>query len=245
MRVPADYRSSAITEARIVTMDEQRTEPSNPGRIVIVDDHPIMRQGLVEIINRESDLEVRGEAQDAHQALRLIEDLKPDLILVDISLKGISGIDLIKDIKAHHPDLPALVVTMHEEPRYAERALRAGARGYITKREKGEKLIAAIRRVLSGEIYLDETMVPKLLSELAEGAGGQADTPSSLLSKRELEVFRLIGQGHDSHEIAERMRVNIKTIEVYRSSIKKKLKLRSAVELHQHAYRWAQTDSQI
>jgi DNA-binding NarL/FixJ family response regulator len=197
-------------------------------RLLIVDDHPITRAGLVHLINRQPDMVVCGEAKNAAEALDAVDAGKPDLVLADISLPGKSGLELIKDIKAIHPGLPTLVISMHDESLYAERVLRAGARGYITKHEGGEKLMQAIRHVLSGQIL-------KILS------GGQAAPVRSLiaqLSDREFEVFELLGEGVSAHEIARRLHISTKTVDAHRANIKTKLIIKTTSELISYAARW-------
>jgi len=200
-------------------------------RIMIVDDHPIMREGLAQLLEHEKDLTICGQFEEATKAFDAIGDLKPDLALVDISLKGSSGIDLLKNIKIHYPKLLVLVLSMHDESLYAERVLRAGAVGYIMKQEASEKVLIAIRQILNGEIYLSEKMSAKLMHQLV---GGKATSTGSLmerLSDRELEVFGLIGQGRGTRQIAEQLHLSIKTIESHRAHIKEKLDLKNATEL--------------
>ncbi len=181
---------------------------------------------------------VCGEAENPHQALAAIKDNHPDIAVIDLSLSHTSGIELIKNIKPRYPGLPILVLSMHEESLYAERALRAGARGYIMKKEAPEKVIAAIRKVLEGGIYLSETMGDKLLNEFISRKSDTVSSPVELLSDRELEVFQLIGKGLGTRQIAEKLNISIKTVEVYRANIKEKLKLKSSAELVQHAIHW-------
>ena len=210
--------------------------------VFVIDDHPIVRQGLAQLINREPDLVVCGYADDAYGAVRAIENLKPDTAVADISLKGADGIELIKNLKMRVPALPVLVLSIHDESLYAPRALRAGARGYIMKQEATENVLVALRRVLSGEIYLSERMANKMLQQFV-GAGTTTPRFSvDRLSDRELEVFRLIGQGHGTRRIAEELRLSIKTVESYREHIKNKLTLNDATELVQHAIQWAQQE---
>jgi len=207
-------------------------------RILIVDDHPIVRQGMAGLIQHEPDLTVCGGADDAQQAIKAIKTTKPDLAIVDISLKDTSGIELIKDIKVRFPNLPILVLSMHDESLYAERALRAGAKGYIMKAEATEKTVTAIHKVLSGQLYVSEKMAARMLHKLVGGKIQPGTSPIESLSDRELEVFRLIGQGHTTRQIAEQFHLSIKTIDSYRAHIKEKLSLANATELTQHAIRW-------
>jgi DNA-binding NarL/FixJ family response regulator len=209
-------------------------------RVVIVDDHPPMRKGLAQLINQEPDFVTCGEAGSIPEALQVIESLKPDVVIVDMVLKDSSGLDLLKDLKNRFPDLPALVLSMQNESIYAERALRAGARGYIMKEETTENVVSALRQVLSGEVYLSEKMSKKALNQFA---GGRRKEGSSIenLSDRELEVFRLIGQGIQSREIAKKLHLSVKTIESYREHIKEKLNLENAAQLVQTAIQWMQS----
>lgn len=213
-------------------------------RVLVVDDHPIIRRGLADLINQETDLEVCGEATDAHQALEMVATHKPDITLVDISLKELNGIELIKHLKSRHAKLAMLVLSMHDETLYAERALRAGARGYVMKQEPPEILIGAIRKVLGGEIFVSEKMSSRLISRMADGVGDATGSPLERLSDRELEVFQLIGQGLRTRQIAERLCLSIKTIESYREHIKHKLDLQNSTELFQHALQWVQGQGQ-
>ncbi len=208
-------------------------------RIVIVDDHPIVRQGLAQLIEQEDDLHICGQAEDAHEAIRAIRELNPDLVIVDISLRTSSGIDLIKDIKAQFPALPVLTLSMHDEALYAERALRAGARGYIMKQEAPEEVVTAIRRVLAGTTYVSQGMAAKMVNKIVAGPGEKNASPVDRLSDRELEVFRLIGEGYGTREMAEKLYLSVKTIETYRAHIKEKLNLQDANELLRAAIRWA------
>jgi DNA-binding NarL/FixJ family response regulator len=209
-------------------------------KILIVDDHPILRKGLSMVINQEPDLMVIGEAEDAQTALEMIESLMPDMVIVDLSLPGVDGIELIKSIKLRHRDLPALVVSMHDESLFAERALRAGARGYIMKQEAVENMLIAIRRVLNGEIFVSDKVATKMLETLISGDAKTVRSPLDLLSNRELTVFRLIGQGFKTSQIADRLHLSVKTIESYRSHIKEKLKIDTGTDLMKYAIQWIQ-----
>ena len=211
-------------------------------KVFIVEDHPIMRQGLAQLIEQEDDLAVCGEAEDIPGALKAIAETQPDLAIVDISLKGGSGIELIKDIAVRWPKLAVLVLSMHDESFYAERVLRAGARGYVTKAEASARVIEGIRRVLDGDVYVSERMSAKLLRKLV-GAGEELDvSPVERLSDREFEVFELIGRGLKSREIAERLHLSVKTVEAHREHIKRKLDLGSATELLKYAVQWVQLE---
>ncbi len=215
-----------------------RTDSRNKRTVLIVDDHPIVRQGLAQLINQEKDLEVCGQAEDAHEAIQAIRQLNPDMVIVDISLKDTSGMELIKDLKIQHPDLPVLTLSMHDEAVYGERALRAGARGYVMKQEATGKVVTAIRRVLAGEVYVSEGMAAKMVSKLVGGGARTASSPADSLSDRELEVFRMIGEGFGTREMAEKLHLSIKTIETYRAHIKDKLGLQDANELLRSAIQW-------
>ncbi|MHC4159179.1 MAG: response regulator [Planctomycetota bacterium] len=210
----------------------------NKSKVLIVDDHPIVRQGLAELIGHEDDFTVCGQAEDAHQAMKAIKELKPDMVIVDISLKETSGMELIKDINVQYPNLAILALSMHDESLYAERAIRAGAKGYIMKAEATEKVITAIRKILSGDIYLSEPMAAKLIHKLVGGKIEVGTSAMDRLSDRELEVFRLIGKGYGTRQIAEKLHLSVKTIDTYRAHIKEKLNLTNAAELLQYAIRW-------
>jgi len=210
----------------------------NKSKIIIVDDHPIVRQGLIGLINHEDDLDVCGQAEDAHQAMETINALRPDIVIVDISLKKTSGIELIKDIKAAYPNIAVLALSMYDESLYAERALRAGAKGYVMKREASEEVTKAIRKILSGEIYISERMAARMARKLVSTRPEVSASPIDCLSNRELEVFYLIGQGCGTRQISERLGVSVKTVETYRAHIKEKLNFANASELLQYAIRW-------
>jgi DNA-binding NarL/FixJ family response regulator len=206
--------------------------------VFIVDDHPIVRQGLAQMINREPDLAVCGDAEDAGSAVRRIEAMKPDLVVVDISLNGPDGLDLLKDIRARDPHLPVLMLSMLDEAIYAERALRAGASGYIMKQEATEKVLTAIRRILDGEIYVSGRMANRMLHRFVGDAPSGNPSPIAELTDRELEVFRLIGEGHGTRQIAEELHISVKTVESYQAHIKEKLALKNSRELVQSAIQW-------
>src|ERR1700680_1527009 len=217
----------------------------NPGvkkRILVVDDHPIIRQGLALMVNREADLVVCGEAEDATGAMLVLSSSRPEVLIVDISLNGPDGLDLLKNIRTSHPSLPVLILSMHAESIYAERALRAGANGYIMKQEATEKVLIAVRRILNGEIYVSDRIANKMLKHYITGSVTLRVSSIADLSDRELEVFRLIGEGHGSRQIAEELHLSIKTVESYQAHIKEKLSLRSARELMQHAIQWSMNE---
>ena len=208
-------------------------------RILIVDDHPMMREGLHTLISRERDLIVCGEAETAGQALDAVANLKPDIVLADITLPGPNGIELIKDICALQHAVLILVVSMHDESLYAERVLRAGARGYIMKQESGPTMMQAIRQVLAGRIYLSDKMSARILEYVA-GKRTEA-SPIERLSDREWEVFQLIGQGKSTVQIAEELHLSPKTVETHRARVKEKLDLKTMPELISFASRWVET----
>ncbi len=225
-----------------------KKQPAKTGekstKVIIVDDHPIVRGGLAELINHEDGLLVCGQAEDAPEAMRLIKALKPSLAVVDISLKESSGLELIKDIKATYPNLAILALSMHDESLYAERALRAGAMGYIMKAEATENVITAIRKVLSGQIYVSDKMSAKMVRKLIRSGSDVGASAIEQLSDRELEVFSLIGQGYGTRKIAEQLYLSIKTIETYRAHIKEKLNLGDASELLKYAIQWVSSQDE-
>ena len=224
---------------------QSSTDMRGKRTVLIVDDHPIVRQGLAQLINQENDLLVCGQAEDAHEAILAIREFDPDLVIVDISLRDTSGVELIKDLKVQHPDLPVLTLSMHDEAVYGERALRAGARGYIMKQEATEKVVTAIRRVLAGEVYVSDGMAAKMVSKLVGGGTSKkTGSPIESLSDRELEVFRMIGEGYNTREMAEKLHLSVKTIETYRAHIKDKLALQDASELLRSAIQWVNTELQ-
>lgn len=208
-------------------------------KIVVIDDHPLVRERLVELINREPDLKVCGEADDRHPAIELITSTMPDLAIVDLSLKSSLGLELIKDLQSRMPKLLILVVSMQDELVHAERCLRAGARGYITKQEASRHVMHAIRRVLAGEIYLSNIVSTQLLSRsIGRQPAPDSDLSTSVLADRELQVFELIGKGHSTRQIADLLLLDIKTIETYRARIKEKLGFKDGSELLQRAIAW-------
>jgi DNA-binding NarL/FixJ family response regulator len=209
-------------------------------RILLVDDHPLVRERLAEIINREADLMVCGEAEDRSEALEVVKARRPGLVIVDLKLKNSDGLELIKDIHSRWPSLKMLVVSMHDESLYAERVLRAGALGYITKQEATRKILVAIRRILAGDLYLNERIATQIIRRLTIHASAAAATPAEMLADRELQVFELTGRGLNIGEIASRLHISAKTIETYRARIREKLKLRDGSELLQLAICWGQ-----
>lgn len=207
-------------------------------QIVLVDDHPLMREGLAEVLRREPDLRVCGEAEDRARALVVIKATKPDMVIVDLALKNSHGLELIKDISVLYPKLRVLVVSMHDEFVNAERVIRAGASGYITKQEATTKILQAVRCVLGGEIYLSD----RAALQIATKAAGRTRSGSGLtvdgLTDRELQVFELVGRGLSTRQVAEQLNLDVSTIETYRARIKEKLNLRDSIELLQCAIRW-------
>lgn len=214
-------------------------------KVLVVDDHPIVRQGLALLINREPDLVVCGEAEEMHTAMQEILTTHPDIALVDISLNGPDGLELLKSIRMRHPHLPVLILSMHDESIYAERALRAGANGYIMKQEATEKVLEALRRIVNREIYVSDRVANKMLQQYIGGNAVAQRSPVADLTDRELEVFRLIGGGHSTRQIAEELRLSVKTVESYQAHIKEKLSLRSARELMQHAIQWSISEKTV
>jgi DNA-binding NarL/FixJ family response regulator len=213
------------------TQNEFSAPRNGKRRIMLVDDHPVMRDGLAQLINHEADMTVCGQFENSGEAFDAIPRLQPDLALVDISLKGGSGLELVKSVRSNYPKLFILVLSMHDEGLYAERVLRAGGSGYITKQEASERVLGAIRHVLGGGVYLSPQMNARLVRQVARG---KTDGPASAmerLSDRELEVFGLIGQGRGTRQIAEQLHLSVKTIECYRAHIKEKLGLKSSAEL--------------
>ena len=211
-------------------------------RIFIVDDHPLVSEGLTRLLNLESDLTVVGQAATVHQASKTIPALKPDLAIIDIALPDGSGIDLIKDMKRRSIKCPFLVLSMHDESLYAERALRAGAKGYIMKHEVSREILKAIHRILDGNIYVSEKMGFMMLEKVS-GNGRRNATkggPTETLSDREFQVFQMIGRGRGTRQIAGELNVSVKTVETYRANIKNKMDLKNAPELARHAVEWVQ-----
>lgn len=219
------------TNATLKGTGSEAVSHSNKRKIILVEDHPVMRQGLAQMISQEPDLCVCGQFEDAGRAFAGAETLNPDLAIIDLTLKNSSGLELVKNLKARFPKLLVLVLSMYDENLYAERALRAGAAGYIMKQEAVEKVLAAVRQVLNGGVFLSERMSARIMTQLV---GGKTVAPGSLmerLSDRELEVFGLIGQGKGTRQIAEQLHLSVKTIESHRAHIKEKLNLRTAAEL--------------
>jgi DNA-binding NarL/FixJ family response regulator len=207
-------------------------------RVLLVEDHPIVRQGLEQMLNHEPDLEVCGTAENAERALEMLEAVHPDLLLLDISLQGASGLDVLKAARERQPQLRVLILSMHDERLYALRALGSGAAGYVMKQEATENVLAAIRRVLDGEVYLSPQMERLSMHQFVSRRSIPKGTPLEDLSQRELQVFELIGRGHRTRQIAEALHVSVKTVESHRQHIKEKLRLANGHELVRHAIQW-------
>ena len=224
-------------------MTSKKPAPTrNPKKkVLLVDDHPMIRGGLAQVINNQKDLMICGEAGDASAAMRCVASSRPAIAVVDISLEGKSGLELIKDLQVLRPEVLILVLSMHDESLYAERVLRAGARGYVMKRAGGETVLQAIRQVLSGKVYVSERMSAQILDDFAGIHSARHRSPIEMLTDREFEVFKLIGEGCITREVADRLHISPKTVDVYRQNLKEKLKLPSATSLIQHAVRWVET----
>jgi DNA-binding NarL/FixJ family response regulator len=218
--------------------DKNNDKSANRRRIFIVDDHPLVRDGLANLINQQTDLMVCGQAEDAAQTLAGIGASRAELALIDISLKTASGLELVKDLKVHHPDVALIVLSMHDEMLYAERAIRAGARGYVMKRETTKEVLTAIRRVLQGDVYVSERVVNLMARRLGSPRKTTAISPVEQLSDRELEIFRLLGQGRTTSQIAADLHLSLKTVQAYCARAKEKFGVDSLTELLRAAIRW-------
>jgi DNA-binding NarL/FixJ family response regulator len=218
--------------------ETRRAGTDGKHRVLVIDDHPIVRQGLALLIEREPDLTVCGQAEESNEALDAIALLRPDIVLLDIALGSQDGLQLLKKIRAREPHLPVLVLSMHDELIYAERVLRAGADGYIMKQEATDRVLTAIRHILDGQVYVPDRVATRLLKQYARGLQVGPRSPLATLSDRELEVFRLIGQGSSTRQIADVLHLSVKTVESYQAHIKEKLALRNARELYHHAIEW-------
>jgi DNA-binding NarL/FixJ family response regulator len=225
-------------EKQIRMSTKPREESPRKTRIFIVDDHPIVREGLALMMNREPDMMVCGEAEEAGSALRAMPTARPDFLILDISLSGPDGLDLLKSVRVRYPSLPVLMLSMHDESIYAERALRAGANGYIMKQEATEKVLVAIRQILTQKVYVSDRIANRMLQQYIKGSVNETQSPIAELSDRELEVFRLIGEGHGTRKIAEELHLSVKTVESYQAHIKEKLSLKNGRELVQRAIQW-------
>jgi DNA-binding NarL/FixJ family response regulator len=223
-------------------MPQDKPTRSGRHRILIVDDHPIFRHGLMQLLSQEEDLEVCGEAEDYHGAVKAVSALNPDMVVVDITLKDMSGIDLIKEVHRINKAIPMLVISMHDESLYAERAFRAGARGYIMKQEASESVVQAIRQVLKGSLYASSRVTEHILTRFIEGPREPVRSPLQALTDREIEVFQLIGEGLSISEIGRRLHLSVKTIGTYRERIKEKLNLKNATELLRYALNWVEKE---
>ena len=226
-----------MTTQKAINRDEPRPTDA-PARVLLVDDHPIVRFGLAQLIEDEPDMAVCGQATDAGEAMKMIPELDPDLIVVDITLDGTNGIELIKQIKAQRESAKMLVASMHDETLFAERALRAGAKGYVNKHEATTELVHAIRRVLKGKIYLSDRMTDRMMERAVSGEEDPNESSIDALSDRELEIFELIGRGMTARQIAQKLHLSIKTVDTYRSHIKGKMNLKNNSELAVHAAKW-------
>lgn len=213
-------------------------------RIIVVDDHPMMRKGLAMTLAAEHGFEVVAQLERAEEVIQQYESLSPDLAIVDISLPGMGGLELVKHLVSMDPGLKILVVSRHEETLYAERVIRAGAKGYVMKMEAGDVLLKAVRKVLKGGIYVSEEVSEKLLMGMARGQKDITQSPIDLLSDRELEVFELTGKGNSTREIADKLHLSVKTVESYRARIKTKLNLENATELMMHAVKWVENEGE-
>jgi DNA-binding NarL/FixJ family response regulator len=211
-------------------------------QIVIVDDHPLMRKGLAQTLETDPSFEVIAQLDRAEELIQRIDDLSPNLVIADVSLPGMSGLELVKHVVSQKPDQKMLVVSRHDESLYAERVIRAGAKGYVMKLEAGEVLLKAVRKVLNGGIYVSDEVSERLLMGMAKGKKEMMESPMEKLSDRELEVFEFTGKGNSTREIAEKLHLSVKTIESYRARIKTKLNLANATELMVHAVKWVETE---
>lgn len=225
----------AVAPAATVAPDKRK--------VLLVDDHPMMRAGLAHLINRQADLEVAFEAGNPSEAFQVLGRAKVDILLTDMTMPGRSGLEFIKDVLSLHPELPILVVSMHDEMTYAERVLRAGARGYIMKEAGGEKFVAAIRHILAGNVYASERLALRILGNLSAHAPRGSDSPIARLSDREFEIFQLIGQGRNVRQIADQLHLSTKTVDVHRANIRAKLELKESTELVPYAVRWVEAQA--
>jgi DNA-binding NarL/FixJ family response regulator len=233
---PADSGGTATAPAEHAT---------DKRKVLIVDDHPITRQGLRMLVDLQPDFIVCGEADNAAYAMDLAAKLKPDVAIVDITLRTANGIELTKNLKAHSPELLILIVSMHDEDLFAERALRAGARGYLMKHEASDQVINALRRIVTGEVYVSERVQARMLSRMVNSRTGEVASPVESLSDREMEVFQLLGNGYSTRQIAERLNLSVKTIDSYREHLKLKLNLESGADLIRYAIQWVKTQDAV
>jgi DNA-binding NarL/FixJ family response regulator len=212
-------------------------------KILIVDDHPILRMGMRELLNQEDDFDVCGVAENISSARKVIAETAPDFAIIDISLAGDNGLDLVKEIGSGTSRIPILVLSMHDESVWAERAIRAGARGYLMKKEAAETIVTAVKNILAGKVHVSDTIMARLLDKFHFDPHGSHASTEEALTDRELEVFRLIGSGLSTREIAQRMNLGVKTIGTYRDRIKQKLGLKNGAELTRQAVLWTAKDS--
>ncbi len=236
-----DRRSSKAVPGTVSVNQPSRMDSPTRKKILLVDDHPMMRTGVTTLINAERDLTVCCQASQAEEALLEIPQCSPDLVITDMTMPGRGGLEFLKDVKALYPNLPVLVVSMHDEMLHAERALRAGARGYLMKEAGGEKMLEAIRKVLAGQVYVSEKMAAKIVDVFSGRQPRGSHSPIEKLSDREFEVFQLIGQGKSTRDIAKQLNLSPKTVDVHRGHIKEKLALKNATSLIRHAVRWVET----
>jgi DNA-binding NarL/FixJ family response regulator len=234
---PAAAHTRFFLRIHTMTIESRLQTQPKKHRVLLVDDHPLVRRGLADVIAREPDLEACGEAGDIQEALVAVERTTPDVVVIDLTLKTGHGIELIETLKSRHPQLKTLVSSMHDEMLFAERVLRAGAMGYVSKQEPPETLLQAIRQVLGGEVYLSPRMTGRLLRQMARGTSPQTD-PVDDLSNREIEVYEMIGQGLTIQQIAMRLHLSPKTVETHREKVKQKLNLKSSAELNRRAVQW-------
>lgn len=242
----AGDRDAAKVVKKALTASHPGTAAFLPRKkILLVDDHPMMRIGITTLINAEPDLMVCFQASQAEEALSEISKCSPDLIVTDMTMPGRGGMEFIKDVKTLHPNLPVLVVSMHDEMLHAERVLRAGARGYLMKEAGGEKMLEAMRKVLAGQVYVSEKMSVRILDAFSGRRSEQSNSPVENLTDREFQVFQLIGQGKGTRQIAEQLHLSVKTVEVHRLHIKEKLKIADAPSLVRHAVRWVEAQNTV
>lgn len=227
----------------MTTANNRNRRPKPKATLMIVEDHPILREGLIQVINQQDDLEVICSTDNAQEALALVNKKRPDAAIIDISLKGSNGIELIRDIKSQFDHIPILVLSMHDESLFAERAIRAGAKGYIRKSENTEQILFAVRQIVRGEYYVSSKMVSKVFGSLFDSRKDTVGSPLEKLSDRELEVLQLIGEGHNTRRISEMLFLSIKTIQTYQHRIKEKLFIDNATGLIQYATQWVNEDT--
>lgn len=237
----AKTHTPALSPVDVTAIGNSPPPPSR--RIFLVDDHPMMRMGMAQLISGENGLSVCGQAGSANEALSQVAKCKPDLLITDLTLPGKGGLELIKDLRVLHPELPILVISMHDEMLHAERALRAGARGYLMKEAGGEKMILAIRQVLAGQIFVSERMSAKILEIFSGNRPSAAKSGVESLSDREFEVFQLLGSGKSTKEAARILNLSSKTVDVHRGHIKDKLGLKDATALVSQAVRWVESQN--